>query len=234
MRAKGLLGVLVVAILLVAVAHVFFLMLVTIPGDGMEPTLLRGDRAVVNRWSYGLRSPVISLTGYRRYLPHPMVQGDWVAFNAPDTLPTLRPDTGKVCVGRCIALPGDTVWMGTHGKVSPNPEAGRFWPVAVPKSGDSVAIHPWNARLYALTISRHEGRNAIMKGSSLYVEGKKVESYCFQSDYYWLSTDNDLNLGDSRTMGFIPESHIIGRLMMVLYSLEGWKPRWNRTFSPCL
>ncbi len=233
MKARGVLGVLIAAILLVAVAHVFLLLLVTIPGDGMEPTLLRGDRAVVNRWSYGLRSPVISLTGYRRYLPRHIAEGDWVAFNAPDTLPTHRPDTGQVCVARCIALPGDTVWAGRNGMVSPYRDcsAGRIWPVVVPARGKDITIRPWNAQLYALAIRQHEGHDATVRGDTLYVNGHRMKRYRFRSDFYWMDTGNDTNLGDSRTMGFVPEGNIIGRLQMVLYSLNGWKPRWHRSFK---
>ncbi len=236
MNRRSLLGVLIAAILIVAAIHVFFLMLVVIPGDGLEPSFLRGDRVVVNRWSYGLRSPFISFAGYSRYNPTPMRRNDWVAFNAPDTVPSLRPDTGRVCIGRCLALPGDTVWIGAQGKVSSycDYSMGRIWPVIVPSRGQEVTIRPWNASLYAKTIRQHEGIDATVRSDSLCVEGKKVDKYCFQHDFYWMESGNDVNLLDSRAMGFIPEDNVIGRLRTVLYSLDGWRPRWSRAFKRVL
>ncbi len=41
---------------------------------------------------------------------------------------------------------------------------------------------------------------------------------CAKSDYYWLESLNDSNPADSRHLGFIPESHIIGRVVTVLYN----------------
>ncbi len=200
----------------------------------MEPVFLQGDRVLVNRWAYGLRSPFIQFTGYKRFRPLSPKRGDWIAFNAPDTTASLRPDTGEVCVGCLMALPGDTIWMGPHGKVSPYPDfsAGNVWPIIVPKKGQEIRIRPWNATLYALTICRFEGvADVKVRGDSLYVRGEREETYILQHDFYWMSSGNEQNIADSRTMGFIPESNVIGRMQMVLYSLDGWSPRWARFFK---
>ncbi len=234
MKAKGIICTLAAAILLVVVVRVFFLMLAVIVGDGMEPVFLEGDRVAVNRWAYGLRSPFIQFTGYKRFHPLLPKHGDWVAFNAPDTTVSLRPDTGEVCMGCLVALPGDTVWMGPHGKISSFPDfsVGRVWPVVVPGKEQEIRIRPWNAELYALTIRRFEGENEVcVRGDSLYVRGKRVETFDFQHDFYWMSSGNEQNIADSRTMGFIPECNVIGRMQMILYSLDGWSPRWERFFK---
>ncbi len=41
---------------------------------------------------------------------------------------------------------------------------------------------------------------------------------CAKSDYYWLEALNRDNPADSRHLGFIPESHIVGRVVTVLYN----------------
>ncbi len=41
---------------------------------------------------------------------------------------------------------------------------------------------------------------------------------CAKTDYYWLEAVNSQNPADSRHLGFIPESHIIGRVVTVLYN----------------
>ena len=41
---------------------------------------------------------------------------------------------------------------------------------------------------------------------------------CAKTDYYWLEALNQQNPDDSRHLGFVPESNIIGRVMTVLYN----------------
>jgi signal peptidase I len=41
---------------------------------------------------------------------------------------------------------------------------------------------------------------------------------CAKSDFYWLESINPSNPADSRHIGFIPESHIIGEVTTVLYN----------------
>ena len=50
---------------------------------------------------------------------------------------------------------------------------------------------------------------------SLLVPGLKT---CANTDYYWLEAINPQNPIDSRHLGFIPESCIIGRVVSVLYN----------------
>ena len=57
------------------------------------------------------------------------------------------------------------------------------------------------------TISTQEG--------PLLVPGLKT---CAKTDYYWLESINPDNPADSRHIGFIPESHIIGEVISVLYN----------------
>lgn len=48
---------------------------------------------------------------------------------------------------------------------------------------------------------------------------------CAKADYYWMEAINSKNPVDSRHLGFIPESHIIGKVMTVLYNSQ-------KTFLP--
>lgn len=45
---------------------------------------------------------------------------------------------------------------------------------------------------------------------------------CAKTDYYWLESLNQQNPADSRHLGFIPESCIIGRVMTVLYNRKNF------------
>jgi len=90
------------AIMLVFRALVFTIY--TVPGSLLEPTFKAGDRVMVNRWSYGLRTGGSGLFSYGRLCRQSIDTGDWVAVDD---------STGRVMIGRCTACPGDTIpWQG--------------------------------------------------------------------------------------------------------------------------
>jgi len=75
----------------------------TVDGDAFAPLLCKGDRVLVNRWSYGLRvGSGDGLIGYTRIGRRAVSRGDIVAFDNPK-------NTGQVLICRCEALPGDTI-----------------------------------------------------------------------------------------------------------------------------
>ena len=75
----------------------------TIEGDGLAPQFEAGDRVVVNRWSYGLRTGEKgSLFDYGRLCRQEVKKGDFIAFE--DSL-------GQVLICQCTAVPGDTVYI---------------------------------------------------------------------------------------------------------------------------
>lgn len=75
----------------------------------MENALYRGDRVLVNKWSYGLRLPLMRLWGYRRWRERPVRQKDIVVFNNPADLTQQSIDRREVFIGRCAGIPGDTL-----------------------------------------------------------------------------------------------------------------------------
>ena len=92
---------LVVAMLSMLAFRALVFTLCTVDGTGLEPEFAAGDRVLVNRWSYGLRTGGKGgLFSYGRLWQHSVGRGDIVAFND---------SCGKTVIGRCMALPGDTV-----------------------------------------------------------------------------------------------------------------------------
>ena len=59
------------------------------------------------------------------------------------------------------------------------------------------------------------------------VDGKPVASYTFRKDYYWMASNNPVNLSDSRLFGLVPHDHLIGRASRIWYS-----SRKERIFQP--
>lgn len=83
-----------------------------IPSSGMENALYQGDRIFVNKWSYGLRVPGMSLFSYHRWKPKPVQLGDLTVFNNPASQEKVV-DKREVFISRCVGLPGDTLLLDT-------------------------------------------------------------------------------------------------------------------------
>lgn len=100
-------------------------------------------------------------------------------------------------------------------------------PLVIPAKGKSVKVYPWNATLLCNTILHHEGHRASVKNDSLWVDGKPVTAYTFTKDYYWMASNNPVNLSDSRLFGLVPHDHLVGRACRIWYSSKK-----GRMFQP--
>lgn len=89
-----------------------------VEGDALQPVFLAGDRVLVNRWSYGLRTGGNSLLSYNRLWRSPVERGDIVMVNDPTDSLRTSVDERRVLLLRCKAVPGDKVTPST---VNPSP-----------------------------------------------------------------------------------------------------------------
>ncbi|QTE23532.1 signal peptidase I [Polaribacter cellanae] len=64
-----------------------------------------------------------------------------------------------------------------------------------------------------------------------YIDNKKVTTYTFKQNYYFMMGDNRNGTLDSRAWGFVPEENIIGKVQYVLYSNYQDKFQWNRVLK---
>lgn len=109
-----------------------------------------------------------------------------------------------------------------------------FGPLIIPKKGNSININDKNIVLYQKIISEYEENHIDIIDSHIIINGEEVSSYTFKSDYYFVVGDNWDNSSDSRLWGFVPESHIIGKTSVIIFSLNKsensiWnKIRWKR------
>jgi signal peptidase I len=218
------------AVIIVLLFRTFGFMSCLMPDGGMEHSILGGERILVNRWSYGLRTPFTNLLGYHRWHQRPVEREEIVVFNNPLSIETTALNRREVYISRCTGLPGDTIWINS-GK---NEE---IHPLVVPRKGGFIAVTPWNRRLLRNALVMHEGRKAELRDNILYVDDKPAQVCYFSQDYYWMSNGNNLHIADSRLFGFVPYSHIIGKACLIWFSkipatgwLEGY--RWNRFFLP--
>ena len=114
----------------------------------------------------------------------------------------------------------------------------QFGPLYIPKKGATVSLSPQNLPLYKKIIREYENNALDLKANKIYINGKETTSYTFKQDYYWMMGDNRHKSEDSRFWGFVPEDHIVGKPVLVWFSIEGindgiknWRIRWDRVMT---
>jgi signal peptidase I len=106
-------------------------------------------------------------------------------------------------------------------------------PITLPKAGVSIELTPKNLVYYGRCIQVYEGHQLTRNPAGGYLlDGEPATHYTFEMDYYFMMGDNRYSSLDSRFWGFVPEDHIVGKPVMVLFNHEaGVGMRWNRTFN---
>ena len=111
-----------------------------------------------------------------------------------------------------------------------------FGPVYIPKKGTTIEINKDNFPIYERLIKIYENNDLYMLDSDVYINGVKTNQYTFKQDYYWLMGDNRSNSQDSRSWGFVPFDHVVGKpvfkWLSIDYNGKGFdKIRWDRMFT---
>ena len=113
-----------------------------------------------------------------------------------------------------------------------------FGPITLPKAGTSVILTEQNLPLYKKIIREYEGNTLDKKGTDIIINGEVSDRYTFKQDYYWMMGDNRHRSEDSRFWGFVPENHIVGKPVLIWFSIEGindgirnWRIRWDRIMT---
>ncbi|WP_374512568.1 signal peptidase I [Niveibacterium sp.] len=189
-----------------------------VPTGSMRPTILEGDVVLVNRLAYDAKLPLTNIT--LSHLGEPQ-RGDIVTFNSPKD--------GTRLIKRLVAVPGDVVEMRDDVLIL-NGQPARYADVqpAVESVGGGVAVPALRA------IESIAGQQRTVQFLDRVAAKRSFGPVVVPRDHYFMLGDNRDNSEDSRYIGFVPRSDIIGRANHILVSADitdRWQPRLGRFAS---
>ena len=192
-----------------------------IPSGSMIPTLLVGDLILVNKFTYGVRLPVIHTKLTEGNAPQ---RGDVMVFRYP-------PQPNMDYIKRVVGVPGDEVaYLNKRLSVNGQPVP----TTAVPDFFDEGAMRYFKQYEEQLGAQPHRLLNnpeapAFVQGASDFayrdhcrysVEGVVCK---VPSGHYFMMGDNRDNSLDSRYWGFVPEGNIVGKAFFVWMNFGDFK-----------
>lgn len=106
-----------------------------------------------------------------------------------------------------------------------------YGPIYIPKKGTTVPLNMNSIPFYERIIEDYENNQLEVIGEHIFVNGKKSTSYTFNQDYYWMMGDNRQNSLDARSWGYVPFDHVVGKPVLIWFSINEGKIRWERLFT---
>lgn len=184
-----------------------------IPSGSMIPTLLVGDLILVNKFTYGVRLPVVNTKITQGNSPQ---RGDVMVFRYP-------PQPSMDYIKRVVGVPGDEVaYLNKRLTVNGKPVE----TTALPDFFDQDAMRYFKQFNEQLGEHRHRILNtpevpAFVQSASQFkfrencrysVEGVSCK---VPEGHYFMMGDNRDNSLDSRYWGFVPDENIVGKAFFV-------------------
>jgi signal peptidase I len=192
-----------------------------VPSGSMNPTIVEGDRILVDKSAYGLRIPFTTLRLTRGQDPQ---RGDIAIFPSPED--------GTTLVKRVVGLPGDLIEMRDERLLINGKPVDYQAATDVDADPELPRATRAQQRDY-LTEDLGRRHHAIM----LLPDRPTVRSFGpvrVPHGQYLVLGDSRDNSKDSRYIGFVPRNSFVGRAHHVLYSLDAehwYRPRGDRLLS---
>ena len=194
-----------------------------IPSGSMKPTLLVGDFILVNKYTYGIRLPVLN----RKVMEVGEVKrGDVVVFRFPL-------DTSQDYIKRVVGIPGDKVTyrgklLSINGTQVPVQASGYYTdgelnyvrlPTFTEKLGDkphAMMVVPPEPAVNLSQVRQFPHRENCEYNDDGF-------TCTVPSGHYFMMGDNRDQSADSRYWGFVPDDHIKGRAFLVWMNFGDFK-----------
>jgi signal peptidase I len=166
-----------------------------------------------------------------------LVQAGYLVHTTPDTATRLEKIASIQAIHR-IVMPQGVADLQVYPSNTIFPwNADHFGPITVPAKGVTIPINAENLAQYERVITCHEGHQDVqIDNDQLWIDGRAVEAYTFQQDYYFMMGDNRHNSVDTRFWSFVPQDHLVGKAVFILFSLDANersfnKIRWRRVLQ---
>ncbi len=176
-----------------------------IPSGSMLPTLKVGDFILVNKYHYGLRSPIeVPGLGYMTFVENNSpVRGDVVVFKYPKN-PSIY------YIKRVVGLPGDEiVYKDKVIYVNGEPQAQQLIAQLPPAAPERLLVDETLGDVEHEIYIDINARN--MQGGWVVPEGQ-----------YFVMGDNRDNSNDSRYWGAVPDELLVGKAVSVWMHWANW------------
>ncbi len=202
---QSLMGTVVIAIFVIT----FIVQAFQIPSESMENTLLIGDYLLVNKLCYGGSGMGDHLMPYQK-----ITRGDIIVFHYPV-------DPQQHFVKRVIGVPGDRLRMVNkkvliNGKPLDEPYVHFVEPLNDPYRDNFPRVD---------IAARRLDPEWWLQMQKLVVDGQLI----VPEGHYFVMGDNRDDSLDSRYWGFVPQENIIGRPLVIYWSVRDWD--WNPSAS---
>lgn len=192
-----------------------------IPSPSMVPTLQVGDLILVNKFTYGIRLPLLNKKIVEIGNPQ---RGDVMVFKYPK-------DMTLDYIKRVVGVPGDKI-VYKNKRLSINDEALSYQPL--PDYLDDERLTYSKQYVENLTGVQHKILNRVEAPDDLGgIEPYPMREACdYNSEgfactvpagHYFMMGDNRDNSADSRYWGFVPDQNIVGKAFFVWMNLGNLK-----------
>lgn len=192
-----------------------------IPSSSMVPTLQIGDLILVNKYTYGIRLPIINKKIIEVNNPQ---RGDVMVFKYPK-------DTSLDYIKRVVGIPGDKI-VYKNKRLSINDKEIAYKPL--PDYLDEERLTYYKQYLENLTGAPH--KILVDDRAPPYISPPRtfpkhelctynLEGFActVPARHYFMMGDNRDNSEDSRYWGFVPDENIVGKAFFVWMNFSNLK-----------
>lgn len=185
-----------------------------VPTGSMKPTIIEGDRVVVNKLAYDLKIPFTRLR-----------VAEWATPKRGDIVVFFSPEDERRMVKRVIGVPGDRIEM-VNDQLIINGERVSY--------DEPSTLHDNNGERLTLT---REHLPELAHTVRLVPEIAAIRDFgpiTVPEGRYFMMGDNRNESYDSRFFGFIDRERIVGKATAVAFSLDRghyFVPRLDRWFQ---